>query len=165
MEEQAIDRVHRLNQTTDVVVYKLTIANSVEERILELQQKKRELANAALEGGKAIGKLSMQDILRLFKRDAEHDTSHEDARSLPLGTGKSASVLNGTARGVVSREAAHETASTATRQMQLPPYKQPTQIRSTVKKPADALRKFVIPKSLQPEYEADRPRDIWNDRR
>lgn len=165
VEEQAIDRVHRLNQTRDVVVYKLTIANSVEERILELQQKKRELANAALEGGKAVGKLSMQDILRLFKRDAEHDPSHEDVRSLSLGTGKPAGVLHGTTRGAVTSDGPLQNASTASRQTQLPPYKQPTQIRSPAKKPADAPRKFVIPKSLQPEYEAYKQRDVWNERR
>ena len=78
MEEQAIDRVHRLNQTLDVTVYKLTIANTVEARILELQEKKRALANAAIGGnGKAAGKLSMKDILNLFRRDAEHDGRHE----------------------------------------------------------------------------------------
>ena len=43
----------------------------MEERILELQEKKRELANATIEG-KAALKLSMQDILRLFRRDAEY---------------------------------------------------------------------------------------------
>ncbi len=82
MEEQAIDRVHRLNQTLDVTVYKLTIANTVEARILDLQEKKRALANAAIGGdGKAAGKLSMKDIMNLFRRDAEHDGSHEvDAR-------------------------------------------------------------------------------------
>ncbi len=72
VEEQAIDRVHRLNQTVDVVVYKLTIANTVEERILDLQAAKRKLANAAIDGGRAISKLSMKDILQLFRRDAEH---------------------------------------------------------------------------------------------
>ncbi|KAL6703681.1 hypothetical protein ACN47E_009455 [Coniothyrium glycines] len=78
VEEQAIDRVHRLNQTVDVTVYRLSIHNSVEERILELQEAKRKLANAAIEGGKAIGKLSMKDILALFKRDAEYDQKHVD---------------------------------------------------------------------------------------
>ena len=77
VEEQAIDRVHRLNQTRDVTVYKLTIANTVEARILDLQEKKRALANAAIEG-KAVGKLSMKDILNLFKRDAEHDARHDE---------------------------------------------------------------------------------------
>ncbi len=87
MEEQAIDRVHRLNQTLDVTVYKLTIANTVEARILELQEKKRALANAAIGGdGKAAGKLSMKDILNLFKRDVEHDERHEVDASLGAKT-------------------------------------------------------------------------------
>lgn len=78
VEEQAIDRVHRLNQTVDVVVYKLTIAKTVEERILDLQEAKRKLANAAIEGGKAINKLSMKDIMNLFRRDAEHEHPVDD---------------------------------------------------------------------------------------
>jgi hypothetical protein len=55
-----------------VTVYRLTIANSVEERILTLQEAKRALATAALEGGKTVAKLNMQDILALFRHDAEH---------------------------------------------------------------------------------------------
>ncbi|KAF2036554.1 hypothetical protein EK21DRAFT_51881 [Setomelanomma holmii] len=78
VEEQAIDRVHRLNQTVDVTVYRLSIHNSVEERILELQEAKRKLANAAIEGGKAIGKLSMKDILALFRREAEYEPGGVD---------------------------------------------------------------------------------------
>ncbi|KAL8860538.1 MAG: hypothetical protein Q9178_002890 [Gyalolechia marmorata] len=80
VEEQAIDRVHRLNQTVDVTIYKLTVANTVEARILELQDKKRQLAKQAIEGGgkAAAGKLSMKDILNLFRRDAEHEHDHHD---------------------------------------------------------------------------------------
>ncbi|KAG8532866.1 uncharacterized protein KY384_002744 [Bacidia gigantensis] len=84
VEEQAIDRVHRLNQTKDVVVYKLTVKATVEERILELQEKKRALANAAIEGKDKAGKLSMEDMLKLFKRDAEHDPGH--AGDVELGS-------------------------------------------------------------------------------
>ena len=73
VEEQAIDRVHRLNQTQDVIVYKLTIKDTVEERIVELQEKKRELANATIEGQKGGMKLTLQDMLKLFKHDAEQD--------------------------------------------------------------------------------------------
>ncbi|OBT91661.2 hypothetical protein VE01_10347 [Pseudogymnoascus verrucosus] len=74
VEEQAIDRVHRLTQKIDVIVYKITIADSVEERILELQEKKRELANQAIEGGKngGVSKLGMKEIMQLFRRDAEY---------------------------------------------------------------------------------------------
>lgn len=65
--------MHRLTQTIDVIVYKITVADSVEERILDLQEKKRELAKQTIEGGKqgGIGKLGMKEILSLFKRDAE----------------------------------------------------------------------------------------------
>jgi SNF2 family DNA or RNA helicase len=74
VEEQAIDRVHRLNQTKDVVVYKLTIKDTVEARIVELQEKKRELANATIEGQKAGGlKLTLQDMLKLFRHDGGED--------------------------------------------------------------------------------------------
>jgi hypothetical protein len=78
IEEQAIDRVHRLNQTVDVTVYRLSIHDSVEQKILELQEKKRALANAAIEGGKTMKNLSMHDIMSLFKRDAEYDYQHVD---------------------------------------------------------------------------------------
>ncbi|KAF1981973.1 hypothetical protein K402DRAFT_398008 [Aulographum hederae CBS 113979] len=81
VEEQAIDRVHRLNQTVDVHVYKLTIANSVEERILELQESKRKLAKAAIEGGKGMNKLGIKDIMNLFRHDAEIAPEHADAEA------------------------------------------------------------------------------------
>lgn len=68
-----------------MVVYKITIADSVEERILDLQEKKRALASAAIEG-KAVAKLSMQDILKLFRRDAEHDARHETDHDLGART-------------------------------------------------------------------------------
>ncbi|KAI9743020.1 MAG: hypothetical protein M1818_003315 [Claussenomyces sp. TS43310] len=72
VEEQAIDRVHRLTQKTDVIVYKITVKDTVEQRILELQERKRELANQAIEGGKSgAGKLGMKEIMQLFRRDAE----------------------------------------------------------------------------------------------
>lgn len=79
VEEQAIDRVHRLTQTVDVVVYKLTVAGTVEARILELQDRKRRLAEAAIEGGMSRKgrdrlKLGLQEILELFKHDARTGT-------------------------------------------------------------------------------------------
>lgn len=69
VEEQAIDRVHRLTQRRDVVVYKLTVAETVEERILELQDKKRRLADAAIEGGmrKEALKLGIKEMMELFR--------------------------------------------------------------------------------------------------
>lgn len=52
MEQQAYDRVHRLGQTRPVLVRRLVIANTIEDRILQLQDKKQALADGSLgEGG------------------------------------------------------------------------------------------------------------------
>ncbi|KAL4885261.1 SNF2 family N-terminal domain-containing protein [Aspergillus karnatakaensis] len=67
----AIDRVHRLNQTVDVKIYKMIIKDTVEERILDLQNRKRELANVTIEGKTAAAKLTMNDMMALFGKDAE----------------------------------------------------------------------------------------------
>lgn len=72
--------MHRLTQTVDVIVYKLTVKGTVEERILELQEKKRLLAMHAIEGGmkknKDSLKLSLQDLLNLFKPRADGDNNN-----------------------------------------------------------------------------------------
>eukprot|EP00850_Spirogloea_muscicola_P010002 SM000057S18432 [mRNA] locus=s57:569771:577747:- [translate_table: standard] len=49
VEEQAMDRVHRLGQTRPVTVVRFIVRDSIEERILELQERKRHLAAAAFE--------------------------------------------------------------------------------------------------------------------
>lgn len=70
VEDQAIDRVHRIGQKKDVEIIKMKIVNSVEERILALQDKKREVADGVLgkEGLQTIGRrqLSMREVLDLF---------------------------------------------------------------------------------------------------
>ncbi|KAJ4751892.1 hypothetical protein LUZ62_086297 [Rhynchospora pubera] len=47
VEEQAMDRVHRIGQQQEVKVVRLIVRNSIEERILELQEKKMKLAGGA----------------------------------------------------------------------------------------------------------------------
>ncbi|KIO30136.1 hypothetical protein M407DRAFT_20805 [Tulasnella calospora MUT 4182] len=72
LEDQAFDRAHRFGQKKDVFIHKLVIPKTVEERIQELQNKKRELATAALTGDK-LGKnsrLRMDELLQLFAHDA-----------------------------------------------------------------------------------------------
>ncbi|EMD41937.1 hypothetical protein CERSUDRAFT_129183 [Gelatoporia subvermispora B] len=48
VENQAVDRIHRLGQTRPVTTIKLIIENSIEARLLEVQRKKTELANMTL---------------------------------------------------------------------------------------------------------------------
>ncbi|GAA5891117.1 hypothetical protein JCM6882_006429 [Rhodosporidiobolus microsporus] len=68
VEQQAFDRVHRIGQDKEVFVDRLTIANSVEQRILDLQSKKQSLADAAFGEGKAqkFGKLTVAELAGLF---------------------------------------------------------------------------------------------------
>ena len=71
VEEQAIDRVHRMGQTRQVLVRRYICAGTVEERMLALQERKRELAAKALsEGGdlKNATKLDLNDLKALFAR-------------------------------------------------------------------------------------------------
>lgn len=72
VEAQAFDRVHRIGQLTEVQVDRLTIANSVEQRIGELQARKQQIADGSLgEGtGKKVGKLSVAEIAGLFGLNA-----------------------------------------------------------------------------------------------
>ena len=71
-EDQASDRAHRIGQTKSVFVYKLIAADTVEERIVELQQRKAELASIALsDAGGTITGFDADDIDFLFAAEQE----------------------------------------------------------------------------------------------
>ncbi|SAK87445.1 SNF2-related protein [Caballeronia temeraria] len=66
-ENQATDRAHRIGQDKPVFVYKLVAAGSIEERILEMQERKAALAAGILsEDSRAVEKFSAEDIDALF---------------------------------------------------------------------------------------------------
>ena len=48
VEAQAIDRTHRIGQTRSVFAYRLIAKDTVEEKVLELQEAKREIADAII---------------------------------------------------------------------------------------------------------------------
>ena len=63
VEAQAIDRTHRIGQTRPVFAYRLVSKDTVEEKVLELQRSKRELADAILgEDSKTLGNLTREDL-------------------------------------------------------------------------------------------------------
>jgi SNF2 family DNA or RNA helicase len=67
VEAQAADRAHRIGQDKPVFVYKLVTEQTVEERILALQDKKRALADGVY--GKGTGEdlgLTAEDLQGLF---------------------------------------------------------------------------------------------------
>jgi SWI/SNF-related matrix-associated actin-dependent regulator of chromatin subfamily A3 len=51
IEDQAVDRVHRLGQTREVKVWRLVMEGTVEERVLDIQAEKRELVGKAFQDG------------------------------------------------------------------------------------------------------------------
>jgi SNF2 family DNA or RNA helicase len=66
VEDQAADRAHRIGQERPVTIYRLIAADTVEERILALQEKKRALGEAALGDGGAAASLTREDLLALL---------------------------------------------------------------------------------------------------
>jgi SNF2 family DNA or RNA helicase len=62
VQAQATDRAHRIGQEAPVFVYKLIVAGSVEERMLQLQERKRQLADAILGGGRAAVRFDVADV-------------------------------------------------------------------------------------------------------
>ena len=67
-QNQATDRAHRIGQQNIVTVYKLVMKDSIEEKILELQNKKKNLADSFVEGNEGtITSMSTDEIIELFK--------------------------------------------------------------------------------------------------
>jgi len=66
VEDQAADRTHRIGQDKPVMVYRMVARDTVEERILELQDKKRKLADAALSEAGAATAITRDDLLALL---------------------------------------------------------------------------------------------------
>ena len=61
---EAVDRAHRIGQDRPVLVTRLVAADTVEERILALQERKRGLGDAALGGASTA--LTREDLLALL---------------------------------------------------------------------------------------------------
>ena len=68
VEEQAIDRAHRIGQTRMVNVHRILVKDTVEDRILALQEKKRKLISTALdeEAGQSVSRLGTRELAYLF---------------------------------------------------------------------------------------------------
>ncbi len=63
VEAQAIDRAHRIGQERHVFAYRLIARDTVEEKIVELQRTKRDLAEAIISAdGNVLGKLTAEDL-------------------------------------------------------------------------------------------------------
>ncbi|NXP24357.1 TTF2 factor, partial [Scytalopus superciliaris] len=67
LEDQACDRIYRVGQQKDVVIHRFICEGTIEEKILQLQRKKKGLAQQVLSGkGEALTKLTLADLKILF---------------------------------------------------------------------------------------------------
>jgi SNF2 family DNA or RNA helicase len=72
VEEQAASRAHRIGQTQPVTTIRLVAKDTIEERILELHERKQGLADAVLlgdAGGTSLDETGLIDLFRAHRRD------------------------------------------------------------------------------------------------
>ncbi len=78
VEDQATDRAHRIGQTRPVVAYKLVARDTVEEKILELQDRKRQLMESAVDSERMlVDMLTREDLEAVF--DNQQPQTIQDA--------------------------------------------------------------------------------------
>lgn len=69
-QDQATDRAHRIGQRNVVTVLKLIAQNTIEEKIVALQESKRELADSVISrGGSTIGDISRDELIELLTEE------------------------------------------------------------------------------------------------
>lgn len=66
-ERQAINRAHRIGQHQNVIVYRFITKNSIEEKILKLQEKKKALADAFIRPQEIISGMTKEELMLLFE--------------------------------------------------------------------------------------------------
>lgn len=69
VEDQASDRAYRIGQQRPVTIYRLVAENSIEEQIVALHARKRDLADSLLEGGEMSAKLDADALLALLANE------------------------------------------------------------------------------------------------
>lgn len=67
VEDQASDRAHRIGQIRPVTIYRLVAENTIEEKIIQLHNTKRAMADTLLEGSDQSARLSMTELVSLIK--------------------------------------------------------------------------------------------------
>jgi SNF2 family DNA or RNA helicase len=67
VEDQASNRVHRIGQVHPVTIYRLITQHTIEEKIVKLHHKKRDLANSLLAEAEISSRISVEELLNLIQ--------------------------------------------------------------------------------------------------
>ncbi len=67
VEDQASDRAHRMGQVRPVTIYRIVAKNTIEEKIVQLHQQKRDLADSLLEGTELSSKITTDALISLIQ--------------------------------------------------------------------------------------------------
>jgi superfamily II DNA or RNA helicase len=67
VEDQASDRAHRIGQTRPVTIYRLVAEGTIEEKIIQLHNTKRDLADSLLEGSDQSARLSLKEMVAMIR--------------------------------------------------------------------------------------------------
>ncbi|MFA9216061.1 MAG: SNF2-related protein [Sphingomonadaceae bacterium] len=67
VEDQASDRAHRMGQLRPVTIYRLVARHTIEEGIVELHQRKRDLADSLLDGSDVAARMSAGEMLGMLQ--------------------------------------------------------------------------------------------------
>jgi SNF2 family DNA or RNA helicase len=68
VEDQASDRAHRMGQQRPVTIYRLVARGTIEEGIVELHHRKRDLADSLLEGTETAARMSPGEMLAMLRQ-------------------------------------------------------------------------------------------------
>lgn len=89
---QAVDRAHRIGQQKPIKVYRILVAKTIEDRIIELQEEKRKLVDSALneKASQALGRLGREELIYLFN-GGERETASRPTYGLGFDAPRSIS--------------------------------------------------------------------------
>ncbi|KAL8832225.1 MAG: hypothetical protein Q9191_000395 [Dirinaria sp. TL-2023a] len=66
VEQQAFCRVYRIGQTSETIITRFIVQDTVDEKLIEMQERKREEISKAMDENKILQKMTVQELMELF---------------------------------------------------------------------------------------------------